>query len=61
MKTKEVKKEKYKNSFLIPTKEEQTVLKLKGKCLHNEDWNYIARYGDDILYRCSLCSEGKMF
>jgi hypothetical protein len=48
-----------KNSFLKPTKEEQVVLVLEGKCPHNDDWVYIASYGDCTMYRCKLCGQNK--
>jgi len=47
------------NTWLAPTKEEQTLLILQGKCPHNQGWTYIARYADEILYKCRMCGESK--
>jgi hypothetical protein len=55
-----MKKEQEKgNDWLSPSKEEQSLLVLQGKCPHNQGWIYLGRYGDDITYICRSCGQHK--
>jgi len=45
--------------YLAPSKEEQVVLILQGKCPHNQQWVYGGHSHETMHhhYRCILCSE----
>jgi hypothetical protein len=44
---------------LTPGTEEQTFLKLQGKCLHNGGWRHLGHGHNDDCYECILCKETK--
>ncbi len=46
-------------NWLTPSKEDQTWLILKGKCPHNQGWNYEGHGHNSSFYRCRLCGELK--
>lgn len=50
---KQAKKEDKK--LFAPSLEEQTVLKLQGKCPHSEGYAFVNRYGEDTKYQCKMC------
>ena len=45
--------------ILTPSKEEQTLLILQGKCPHNQGWRYAGHGHKDDAYECILCKEIK--
>lgn len=45
--------------ILTPSKEEQTILILAGKCPHNKGWEYTGHGHNDDAYECKLCKEIK--
>lgn len=45
--------------ILTPSKEEQTILILKGKCPHNQGWTYVGHGHNDDAYACKFCGEVK--
>ncbi len=47
--------------YLTPSKEEQTLLILQGKCPHNKGWNYAGHSHNDDAYECRLCKKIKFF
>jgi hypothetical protein len=47
--------------FLTPTKEEQVLLILAGKCPHNAGWEYVGHGHNDDAYECLLCRESKWY
>ena len=48
--------------YLAPSKEEQVVLILQGKCPHNQQWVYGGHSHETMHhhYRCILCSEWRV-
>jgi len=44
---------------LTPGTEEQTFLKLQGKCPHNGGWRHLGHGHNDDAYECLLCGETK--
>ena len=47
------------NNFLAPSKEEQIVLVLQGKCPHNKGWVDMGHGHNSNMYECRLCREAK--
>ena len=45
------------NEVLTPTKEEQVILLLQGKCPHNLGWGYVGHSHNDDAYMCALCGK----
>jgi hypothetical protein len=45
--------------ILTPSKEEQTMLILQGKCPHNQGWRYLGHGHKDDCYECKLCGATK--
>jgi hypothetical protein len=43
------------SQYLTPSKEEQIILILAGKCPHNEGWAYEGHSHNESLYKCALC------
>lgn len=54
------KKKEYRKLY-APSKEEQLVLILRGNCPHTEGYEFVNRYGKDILYRCKTCMHALCF
>ena len=48
-------------AWLTPSKEEQLILILKGKCPHNKGWKYDGHGHTDDAYICCLCKELKWY
>ncbi|HEY6435444.1 MAG TPA: hypothetical protein VIY47_02560 [Ignavibacteriaceae bacterium] len=44
---------------LTPSKEEQILLVLAGKCPHNKGWDYDGHGHNDDYYRCRMCGDIK--
>lgn len=43
--------------WLTPSKEEQTLLILQGKCPHNQGWRWEGPHHNDDAYKCIICGE----
>lgn len=41
--------------ILTPSKEEQTLLILQGKCPHNQGWRYDGHGHNEDAYECKMC------
>ena len=45
--------------YLTPSKDEQVLLILQGKCPHNKGWKYDGHGHNSEAYTCILCDETK--
>ena len=45
--------------IFTPSKEEQTMRILQGKCPHNGGWRYAGHGHNSDCYECILCKETK--
>ena len=45
--------------IFTPSKEEQTLLILQGKCPHNGGWRHVGHGHNDDAYECKLCRTTK--
>lgn len=47
--------------ILTPSKEEQLILELSGKCPHNKGWVHDGHGHNDDAYRCVGCGKIKFW
>ncbi|HET8688566.1 MAG TPA: hypothetical protein VFM18_18285 [Methanosarcina sp.] len=45
------------NRLFTPSKEEQTLLILQGKCPHNKGWDWFGHGHNYDTYKCRLCGQ----
>lgn len=47
------------DNALTPSKEEQALLILQGKCPHNRGWDHLGYGHNSDAYKCVMCKEMK--